>query len=153
MAINTEDIKKLREETGAGFLDCKKALDEAKDDYQKAKQVLKEKGFAKAAKKADRETSQGIIEAYVHGEGNIGVILELLCETDFVALNSDFKSLAHEIAMHIAAMEPKDVKTLLKQNYIRDMSLTIDELIKNHIAKIGENIVLKRFVRYKLGQE
>ncbi|KKP69488.1 translation elongation factor Ts [candidate division CPR3 bacterium GWF2_35_18] len=151
MSVNTEDIKKLREETGAGVLDCKRALDESKGNFEKAKEIIKEKGFLKADKKASRETSQGLIETYVHGGGKVGVMLELLCETDFVARNSDFKKLAHELAMHIAAMEPKNIKELLKQNYIRDMSVTVEALIKQHIAKIGENIVLKRFERYVLG--
>ena len=151
MSVNTEDIKKLREETGAGVLDCKRALDESKGNFEKAKEIIKEKGFLKADKKASRETSQGLIETYVHGGGKVWVMLELLCETDFVARNSDFKKLAHELAMHIAAMEPKNIKELLKQNYIRDMSVTVEALIKQHIAKIGENIVLKRFERYVLG--
>ena len=151
MSVNTEDIKKLREETGAGVLDCKRALDESKGNFEKAKEIIKEKGFLKADKKASRETSQGLIETYVHGGGKVGVMLELLCETDFVARNSDFKKLADELAMHIAAMEPKNFKELLKQNYIRDMSVTVEALIKQHIAKIGENIVLKRFERYVLG--
>ena len=153
MSVNTEDIKKLREETGAGVLDCKRALDESKGNYGKAKEIIKKKGLLKADKKASRETSQGIIETYVHGGGKVGVMLELLCETDFVARNSDFKSLAHEIAMHIAAMDPKNMEDLLKQNYIRDMSLTVETLIKQHIAKIGENIVLKKFERYALGSQ
>lgn len=153
MGINTKDIKKLREETGAGVLDCKKALDEAKWDYKKAKGIIHEKGFKKADKKTDRVTSQGLIETYVHGGGRIGVILELLCETDFVARNEDFHILAHEIAMHIAAMNPINVKNLQKQNYIRDMNLTILDFVKQHIAKIGENIVISRFVRYELGKE
>ncbi len=148
---NTEDIKKLRAETGAGVLDCKKALDEAGQDFKKALEVIKEKGLAKAAKKADRETSQGLVETYVHGGGKIGVMLELQCETDFVARNSDFKQLAHDVAMHIAAMAPQDLDELMAQNFIRDASITIEGLVKQHIAKIGENIVVKRFVRYELG--
>lgn len=152
MAINTDDIKKLREETGAGFLDCKKALDETKGDYEKAKDYLKEKGLAKAAKKASRTTGQGLVEVYSHGGGRIGVMIELLCETDFVARNSDFKDLAHEIAMHIAAMDPSDLDELMKQAYIRDVKVTIEDLVKQHIAKIGENIVIGRFTRFELGQ-
>ena len=148
---NTEDNKKLRAETGAGVLDCKKALDEAGQDFKKALEVIKEKGLAKAAKKADRETSQGLVETYVHGGGKIGVMLELQCETDFVARNSDFKQLAHDVAMHIAAMAPQDLDELMAQNFIRDASITIEGLVKQHIAKIGENIVVKRFVRYELG--
>jgi len=153
MKIDAKSIKALREDTGAGVLDCKKALEEVNGDLKKAKAVILEKGLAKADKKADRETSQGLVETYVHGGGKIGVMLELLCETDFVARNSDFKLLAHELAMHIAAMEPKDISEFMKQSYIRDMNVTIENFIKQHIAKIGENIVVKRFVRYALGEE
>jgi len=153
MSVNTIDVKKLREETGAGILDCKKALDESKGDYKKALDIITKKGLAKAAKKLDRSTSQGIIETYIHGGGKIGVMLELLCETDFVARNSDFKKLAHELCLHIVAMDPRNIEELLKQNYVRDMSATIEDLVKKNIARIGENIVIGRFVRMNLGVE
>ena len=151
--MNKEDIIKLREETGAGVLDCKKALEESQGSLEEAKKIIHQKGLQKAQKKTDRETSQGVVEAYVHNGSKVGVILELQCETDFVALNSEFKNLAHELAMHISASNPKDLNELLGQKYIRDMNLEIKDLINRLIAKVGENIVLKRFVRYELDGE
>jgi elongation factor Ts len=142
-------IKQLREETQASIADCKKALDEAKGDYKKAQDLLKKRGAEIAEKKADRETSQGIVDSYVHN-GKVGVLLTLLCETDFVARTEEFKNLSHEIAMQIAAMDPKDVKTLLAQEYIRDSKLTIEDLIKQVIGKLGENIVVREFSRSEL---
>ena len=153
MSVNTEDIKKLRVTTGAGILDCKKALDEANGDITKAREIIMEKGLLKADKKSSRTTSQGLIETYIHGGGKIGVMIELQCETDFVARTDEFKNLAHEIALHIAAMVPDDLNELLNQDYVRDPSITIQNFIKQHIAKIGENIVLKRFARFQLGIE
>lgn len=153
MRIEIKEIKKLREETGAGVLDCRLALEEARGNIEKAKKIIQKKGLLKAEKKAERVTSQGFIETYVHAGGKIGVMLELACETDFVARNAEFRVLAHELAMHIAAMNPKNNKELLDQSYIRDMNLTINNLIKQYIAKIGENIVVKRFQRYELGKE
>jgi elongation factor Ts len=125
-------------------------LEEAKGDYGKAIQILKKRGIERAEKKADRTTGQGIIEAYIHQDGKVGVLLELLCETDFVARTEDFKRLAHEVAMQIAAMNPKNVGVLLKQEYIRDGSVTIENLIKQTIGKLGENIVIKQFSRFKI---
>lgn len=151
--MNKQDVIELRKETGAGVLDCKKALDESEGDFEKAKKIIFEKGLDKASKKEGRETSQGLIETYIHTNNKIGVMLELLCETDFVAMNEEFKNLAHEIAMHIAAMNPQNIEELLEQEYIRDMNVKISDLIKRQIAKMGENIVLKRFVRYELGEE
>ncbi len=146
-------LKKLREETGAGIADCRMALEESDNDYKKALEWLKKHGIEKASKKGDRETSQGIIEAYIHGNGRVGAIVELLCETDFVARTDEFKNLAHEIAMQVAAMNPQNLETLLGQEYIRDSSLTIEKLIKSAIGKLGENIVIKRFKVFEIGKE
>jgi len=143
-------IKKLRDETQASIADCRKALEEAKDDYSKALAWLKKRGIEKAEKKKDRETSQGLVEAYVHQNGKVGVLVEVLCETDFVARTDEFKNLCHEIAMQVAAMNPKDVATLLKQDYIRDGSFTIESLVKSVIGKLGENIVIKNFSRLEI---
>ncbi|MGA2911842.1 MAG: translation elongation factor Ts [Candidatus Levyibacteriota bacterium] len=150
MKIDIKLIKQLREETEISIADCTKALEEAKGDYGKAIQILKKRGIERAEKKADRTTGQGIIEAYIHQDGKVGVLLELLCETDFVARTEDFKRLAHEVAMQIAAMNPKNVGVLLKQEYIRDGSVTIENLIKQTIGKLGENIVIKQFSRFKI---
>jgi len=152
MKISVEEIKKLRDETQASVADCRVALEEAKGDYKKALEVLRKKGFDRAEKKAGRETGQGLIESYVHQNGRIGVLVELLCETDFVARTAEFKNLAHEVAMQVAAMDPKDADSLLKQEYIRDSSKTISDLIKETVAKLGENIQLKRFHRLEIGK-
>ncbi len=146
-------LKKLREETGAGIADCRMALEESNNDYEKAKEWLKKHGIEKASKKGDRETSQGIIDSYIHGNGRVGAMVELLCETDFVARTDEFKNLAHEIAMQAAAMKPADLETLLGQEYIRDSSLTIEKLIKSAIGKLGENIAIKRFKVFEIGQQ
>ncbi|MDP2649215.1 MAG: translation elongation factor Ts [bacterium] len=149
---NLELLKKLRNETQVSLADCRKALEETDNDYKKAIEWLRKHGLEKAAKKEDRETSQGLIESYIHQNSRVGVLVEVLCETDFVARTEDFKKLAHEIAMQVAAMNPKDVKTLLKQEYIRDNSKTIQELIKEAIAKLGENVQVKRFQRLEIGE-
>lgn len=146
-------LKKLREETQAGIADVRMALEETDNNYDKAKDWIKQRGMDKAAKKGDRETGSGLIESYIHGTGRVGAIIELDCETDFVARTDEFKSLAHEIAMQVAAMKPESVEKLLEQDYIRDGSLTIDKLIKTTIGKLGENIVLKRFKVFELGAE
>ena len=150
MKISVQDIKELREATQAGFSDCKNALEEANGDVKKATEILRKKGFEKAAKKSDRETGQGLVESYVHQNGKVGVLVTLLCETDFVARTDEFKSLAHEIAMQAAAMNPKNAEELLKQEYIRDNSKTIDDLVKETIAKVGENIRIKDFQRLEV---
>jgi elongation factor Ts len=150
MKIDIKLIKQLREETQVSIADCTKALEEAKGDYEKAIELLKKRGIERAEKKASRETAQGLIEAYVHQNGKVGVLLEILCETDFVARTEDFKRLAHEVAMQIAAMNPKNVEALLKQEYIRDGSVTIENLIKQTIGKLGENIVIKQFTRFEI---
>lgn len=197
MAITTEQIKELREATGAGILDCRKALEAADGDYQKAVDFLREKGLATAAKRASREASEGVIELYSHGGGRVGVLLEVNSETDFVGRSEDFRTFAHEIALQIAAMSPlyvkeedipaaviehereiarkraleegkpekilerivdgriekfKDDAVLLRQRYIRNEDITIQQLLMDNIAKIGENIVIRRFQRWQLGE-
>ena len=159
MAVDIELLKQLREETGAGIADCRSALVEAKGNasassaqvMDKAKEILKQKGLDKAGSKSDREAGEGIVEAYSHN-GKIGVLVELRCETDFVAKTEDFKTLAHEIALQIASMDPEDPESLLKQEYIRDPGMKIEDLIKLSIAKLGENIKIGRFARISLGK-
>jgi elongation factor Ts len=152
MANAKDDVKRLREETGAGVMDCKRALDEAKGNFEKAKALIKERGLAKAKEKADREAKEGVVEAYVHAGGRIGAMVELSSETDFVARNPDFRGLAKEIAMQVAAMDPTNVDQLLEQPYIRDASKTIGELVTTIAASTGENVRVKRFKRFELGQ-
>lgn len=198
MSISAEDIKTLREQTGAGILDCRKALEEAGGDIEKAVIALREKGMADAEKRSDRETSNGILDLYSHIGGRVGVMVEVNCETDFVARTPEFQELAHEIALQVAAMSPRwvsaedvpeelraskneiakkhaleegkpenvidrivegrmnkylDDTCLLRQEYIRDESKTVEELIKETIAAIGENISVRRFVRWEVGEE
>ena len=150
MAIDITLLKQIREETSASIADCRKALEESNGDYKKAIEWLHKRGIEKAEKNADRETGQGVVESYVHGNGKIGVLVTILCETDFVARTSEFKDLAHNVAMQISAMDPKDVKTLLSQEYIRDPKLTIEDLIKSVIGKVGENIKVREFSRIEL---
>jgi elongation factor Ts len=190
-------VKELRERTGAGFLDCKKALEEANGNMEEAILILRKKGLAKAEKKVGRQTADGLIGSYVHAGGKIGVLVEVNCETDFVARTEDFQNLVKEIAMQIAAMNPKYIspedvppevlerekeilreqviKTgksgpvvekivegklkkffeencLLEQPYIRDPNLTVKELIAQAVAKLGENIRVRRFVRFQLNE-
>ena len=152
MANSKDHVKRLREETGAGVMDCKRALDEAKGDFERAKALIKERGLAKAKEKSDREANEGVVEAYVHAGGRIGAMVELSSETDFVARNPDFKGLAKEIAMQVAAMDPTSVDQLLEQPYIRDASKTIGELVTGIAATTGENVRVKRFKRFELGQ-
>lgn len=151
MAVDITLLKKLRQETSVSIADCRRALEETDNNYEKSKEWLRQHGIEKAEKKSDRETSQGLITSYVHQNGKIGAMVEVSCETDFVAKNEEFKKLTYEIAMQVAAMNPKDVDALLKQEYIRDSSKTIETLVKEAIAKIGENIVVKRFIRMELG--
>ena len=146
-----DEIKKLREETGAGIADCREALQNSDGDFQKAKDYLKKKGLDKAGSKSDREVKSGMVEVYSHG-GKVGVLVELLCETDFVARTDDFKTLAHELALQIASMNPSSVEELLNQEYIRDGSQTIEQLVKSAIGKLGENIQLGRFERIALAE-
>lgn len=150
--ITIDQIKKLRQDSGAAVMDCRQALEESGGDFKKALLWLEKRGREKAEKKAGRQTGEGLIEAYIHATGKVGAMVELTCETDFVARNAEFKNLAHEIAMQVASMNPKDVEELLKQEYIRDTSKkTVEQLIKELIGKLGENIVVKRFQRFELG--
>lgn len=148
--INLELLKKLRDETAASVSDCRQALEEVDGDYVKALAWIKKHSVSKADKKKNRETSEGIIESYIHGNGKVGVLLELFCETDFVAKTDEFKHLAHELAMQIAAMDPNDVATLQKQEYIRDSSLTVGDFVSGVIGKLGENITIGRFARFAM---
>lgn len=197
MAITTEQIKQLREATGAGILDCRKALEESGGDFEKATQYLREKGLSKAAKRADREAGDGIVELYSHGEGRVGVMVEVNCETDFVARSEAFRELAHELALQIAAAAPGwvsendvpeeilsaerkvaaelakqegkaddvverivegriskylDEMVLLRQTYIREETKTVQDIINEGVATLGENIVVRRFARWELGE-
>ena len=197
MEITTQMIKELRAATSAPMLDCRKALQEADGDYQKAVDWLREKGMATAAKRADRVASNGVVEMYSHGGGRVGVMVEVNCETDFVARAEQFRNLAHEIALQIAASAPKyitadeipaaelehekeiararaveegkpenvmskivdgrvekykDEVCLLRQTYIRDESLTVEKLILQNVAAIGESVIVRRFQRWELGE-
>jgi elongation factor Ts len=198
MTISIELIKQLREETGAGVLDCRKALETYNGDFEKAVEYLREKGLAKAAKRADREVLEGMLELYSHGNGRVGVMVEVNCETDFVARSERFRKFAHEVALQIAAGAPKwirveDIPTavideekakahnlavaegkpeniieriidgklekfyndncLLRQTYVRDEEITLEDLRSQNIAAIGENIVIRRFARWEVGED
>jgi len=197
MEITTEMIKGLRAETGAGVMDCRKALEQANGDFQKAMDFLREKALATAAKRADRQASEGVVELYSHGGGRVGVMVEVNCETDFVARSKEFREFAHELALQIAAASPRCIKAeeipaevleheagiarnraheegkpeaileeiaagrlekfkdevvLLRQAYIRDENVTVEKLLLEKIAAIGENIVIRRFARWELGE-
>lgn len=142
-------VIKLREETGAGVMQCKRALEEANGDYEKAKTLIAKAGAVKAEAKKERKTGSGLLEAYVHN-GRVGVLLEIRCETDFVAKADPFKELAHDVAMHIAAMNSESVESLLSEPFVKNESLTVKDLINTAVGKIGENIAVARFVRYEL---
>jgi len=166
--VTSELIRQLREMTSAGVMDCKRALEESGGDLEKAVKRLGEMGIATAAKKADRVTAQGLVESYIHAGGRIGVIVEVACETDFVARTPDFKGLARDIAMQVAAMNPLAVSegdplpdsaegrvdevVLLKQPWIKDSAKDIRQLINETIGKTGENIQVKRFARFEIGE-
>lgn len=150
--IDLNQLKKLRTETSASVSDCRQALEDSNGDYGKALSWIKKRGLSIAAKKTDRETSEGLIEPYIHQNGKVGALIEILCETDFVARTEEFRKLAHEVVMQVAAMNPKNVKALLEQEYIRDSSLTIEQLIKHTIGKLGENITVKKFQRFAIGE-
>ncbi|MGB9706778.1 MAG: translation elongation factor Ts [Microgenomates group bacterium] len=149
--VTLEQIKQLREKTKAGVMDCRQALEECGGDLKKAEEWLRKKGIASARKKAGRQAEAGLVEAYVHPDSRIASVVELACETDFVARNEEFKKLAHELALQVAAMSPKNVAELLKQPWIRDEKITIGDLIAQTIAKLGENIVVRRIFRCELG--
>ena len=160
--ITVDDINKLRPITGAGILDCRTALEESEGDSGKAQAILREKGLASAAKKATRSAGEGVVESYIHNGNRVGVLLELNCETDFVARTEEFQSLAHDIAMHVAAMDPDTVSlvdggdpetSLMDQTFVKDPSKTIQELVNDAIAKLGENVQVRRFTRFALSEE
>ena len=163
MAVSIDQIKALREETGAGVMDCRSALEQVNGDLDAAREILREKGISTAAKRADRTAGQGLIESYIHG-GRIGVLVDLRCETDFVARTEPFKELAHDIAMQVASMQPAAVSAdqldgedaeataLLDQPFIRDAGQTIADRINDVIASVGEKIEVARFVRYEVGE-
>jgi elongation factor Ts len=167
LEVSVEAIKELREQTGAGIMDCKRALSQANGDLKKAQEILREKGFAVAAKKASRATNEGIIDSYIHSGGRVAAMVEVNCETDFVARTSDFKELAHNLAMQVAAMSPLYVDVadmpasesaspqevcLMQQAYIKDPSKTIQDLVKEVVGKLGENIRVRRFARFSVGE-
>lgn len=149
--ISSKQIADLRAQTGAGVMDCKKALEETKSDFEKAKKILATNAQTIAKEKSDRKAGQGLIECYCHG-GKIGVVLELNCETDFVARNAEFKALARDLAMQVASMNPKNLDELMEGEFIKDPTMKIKDLTEQLIGKVGENIVVKRFVRYELGE-
>ena len=145
----TSDVKNLREQTGAGVMDAKRALEEAGGDLTKAIQIIQAKGLIRAEKRIERTTSSGLIVSYIHND-RIGVLLDIRCETDFVARTDDFRGLAHNIAMHIAAMNPENIKSLFAEPFIKDQSLSVENLVKGVIAKVGENIRIEKFCYYAL---
>ena len=146
------DIKRLREETSCGVIDCKKALEEAKGDLPKAKELLRKRGLEMAAKKSDRVAKEGRVEAYIHHGNKIGVIVEVNCETDFVARSEDFCAFTRDVAMHIAAMNPANVQELLAQPFVKDAGKSIQDLLNELVSKIGENTIIGRFMRFKIGE-
>ena len=150
--IDPKEVQRLRSESGAGVMDCKRALEETGGDYAKALALIKERGIQSVAKKSEREAKEGLVASYVHSGGRIGALVELASETDFVARNDEFRELAREIAMQVAAMDPKDLEDLLEQAYIRDASKTIGELVTGVAATTGENVRVRRFKRFELGQ-
>ncbi len=168
MEISAKQVKSLREKSGAGIMDCRNALMSCKGDVDKALEILKNKGLVKAQKKADRVTGAGLVEAYIHTAGRIGAIIEVNCETDFVARTDEFKELAHCLSMQVAAMNPKYIAEkdipkdkvkdvvpaevcLMLQPFIKDLTKTINDVVTETIAKTGENIKVSRFIRYELG--
>lgn len=168
LEISAAAVKELREKTGAGVMECKRALQEAGGNMQKASQILEEQGLLRAAKKEGRAAGQGVIDSYLHAGGRIGALVEVNCETDFVARTPDFQRLAHDIAMQVAATAPRyiakgdvppddqdraDELALLAQPFIKDPGVTIEELIKRNVAKLGEAIRIRRFTRFALGEE
>ena len=166
MKIPTDRVKELREQSGAGIMECRNALLEAKGDMEEALQILKQQSLFKVEKKRGRSTTEGIIEAYIHTAGRIGAMVEVNCETDFVARTAEFNELAHNLTMQVAAQDPQcvsmeelpegtdmapQVACLLLQPYIRDPAKTIQDIINETIAKVGENIKVSRFARFELG--
>ena len=152
MKVTADQIRKLREKTGAPIIRVKRVLEEVEGDEKKAEKILKKEGFEKASKRSDRETPQGLIETYVHHSGKVASVIELLCETDFVARNKLFRELAHDLALQLASMGAKDVKELEKQEFIKDPSKKVSDLVREVIAKTGENIRIGRIFRIELGK-
>ena len=167
MGVTVETVKALRDMTGAGIMASKRALEQANGDLDRAQEILKEQGVASAAEKASRTTNEGLVEAYIHSGGRIGAIVEVNCETDFVARTDDFKNLAHNVAMQVAAMAPQYIDTedipagedldpqeacLLHQPYIKDPTITVQDMVKEAVAKMGENVQVRRFARFSLGE-
>ena len=168
MEISVEMIRDLRQKTGAGVMDCKKALEQANGNSDKAEDVLREQGLSSAAKKAGRETREGLVHAYIHTGGRVGALVQLDCETDFVARTPEFQELAHNLAMQIAAMpstsyiskddieeeekRPIEEISLLDQSYIKDPSRTVNDIVQDAIARVGENVKVRRFSRFALGE-
>src|SRR5918995_1255885 len=146
MVVTANQVKELRERSGAGIMECKRALEQVEGDIARAIDLLKQQGLAKADKKTGRAASQGLIEPYIHGAGRIGSIVEVNCETDFVARTPEFRELAHDLAMQVAA-----AVVLLEQPFIKDPKLTIRDLVRERIGKLGENIVVRRFARFEVG--
>lgn len=152
MKISFDIIRKLREKTGAPVIRVKKVLEEVSGDEKKAFEILQKEGFEKAAKRVGRETSQGLIETYVHHSGKVASVVELLCETDFVARNELFRNLAHDLALQVASLGAKDAEELAGQEFIKDPSKKVGDLVKEVIAKTGENIRVGRVFRVELGE-
>lgn len=145
MKVNIDDLKKLRELTGAGVADCRMALEETKGDIKAAQEILRKKGIEKAGKKADRQVKAGKVFTYVHHTGRLASVVALACETDFVAKTEDFEKLGKELTLQVASTSPESIEALLKQEYIRDSAKTIEDLIKETIGKLGENIQVTDF--------
>ena len=167
MPASVEAIKALRDETGAGIMDCKRALEQANGDLDEARNILRKQGIASAARKASRITEEGLVEAYIHSGSRVGAIVELNCETDFVARTPDFQNLAHDIAMQVAAMSPRYVDSsdipdgedgdpqeicLMQQPFIKDTVLSVQDLVNEAVAKLGENVRVTRFARFSVGE-
>lgn len=148
--MDIEKIKKLRVQTGISLAECRNALSVSGGDLEKAKQILKNKGLEFASKKEQRSVCAGAVDSYIHPNAKVGVLLDIRCETDFVARHDDFKKLAHEICMQIAATDPETKDTFLDEAWIKDASKTIKDLVSEYIAKLGENIVIEKFIRYEL---
>jgi len=150
--IDPKEVQRLRTETNAGVMDCKRALEDAQGDFDKAKALLKERGLASVAKKSGREANEGAVASYIHADGRKGAIVLIASETDFVARSDEFKKLAQEVAMQVTAMDPKTVDELLAQAYIRDASKTIKDLVTTLAASVGENVSVRKFQRFALGE-
>ncbi len=148
--ISSLEVKKLRDLTGASMMECKKALEKAGGDFEKAQGFLKEQGSAKAERKSERTTTAGLVEPYIHSNGKSGALVEVFCETDFVARNPMFKELAHDLAMQVVAMDPKDESELLASPFIKNPEETIQAYIHSKVALLGENIKIGRFARFQV---